>query len=114
MEMDPQLLSSVTSSACPVDLNACFNAHGLYNPVQCVLRLSPEVHRRLAALPDGIASFNEVQFEGLQAFSTYLHETVHWWQHVGSTAGLVLSLSYPAQAHANYPHLKRLLREIGP
>lgn len=114
MEMNPQLLRSVTLSACPIDLNSCLNAHGLYNPLYCVLRLSPEVHRRLAALPDGITSFNEVQFEGLQAFSTYLHETVHWWQHIGSTAGLVLSLSHPAQAHANYSHLKRLLRAIGP
>jgi hypothetical protein len=28
------------------------------------------------------------------ALSTYLHETVHWWQHIGSTAGLVSSLAY--------------------
>ena len=68
MQMDPQLLGSATSSAYPVDLNSCLNAHGLYNPVQCVLRLSPEVHRRLAELPDGVTSFDEVQFEGLQAF----------------------------------------------
>jgi hypothetical protein len=26
-----------------------------------------------------------------QAFSTYLHETIHWWQHVGTSAGLMLT-----------------------
>ena len=39
-----------------------------------------------------------------QAFSTLLHETVHWWQHVGSTYGLMLSLTYPTQLHGNYNH----------
>ena len=97
----------------PGDLNASLNAHGLYNSFQFVLRLSPEVHRRLAALPKGIVT-GPINFEGLQAFSTYLHETIHWWQHVGSTIGLLRSLSYPAQAHANYSHLRRLLASVGP
>lgn len=30
--------------ASPGDLNACLNAHGLYNPFHFVLRLPPEVH----------------------------------------------------------------------
>jgi hypothetical protein len=34
----------------------------------------------------------------MEAMSTYLHETIHWWQHVGNTAGLFLSLTYPVQA----------------
>jgi len=97
----------------PADLNACLNAHGLYNSVQCVLRLSPEVHRRIADLPHGIVT-TPIRFDALQAYSTYLHETIHWWQHIGSTTGIMLSLSYPAQAHANHPRLKDLLRKIGP
>jgi hypothetical protein len=97
----------------PGDLNACLNAHGLYNSFRFVLRLSPEVHRRIAALPKGIV-VGPHDFDGVQAFSTYLHETIHWWQHVGSTIGLLLSLSYPAQAHANYDHLKSLLAATGP
>jgi hypothetical protein len=97
----------------PGDLNACINSHGLYNSFQFVLRLSPEVHRRIASLPKGIVA-GPRDFDGVQAFSTYLHETIHWWQHVGSTIGLLLSLSYPAQAHANHAHLKNLLAAIGP
>ena len=99
--------------ATPGDLNACLNARGLYSPLHFVLRLSPEVHRKLAELPSGIVTEN-MDFDSLQAFSTYLHETIHWWQHIGSTAGFVRSLSYPAQAHSNYKHLKHLLATIGP
>ncbi len=114
VELNSHLLDgSVDLIACPVDLNACLNSHGLYNSFQSVLRLSPEVHRKLATLPTGIVT-EQVDFDGLQAFSTYLHETIHWWQHVGSTTGLMLSLSYPGQAHANYTHLKKLLASIGP
>lgn len=97
---------------CPVDLNACLNAHGLYNPIQFVLRLSPEVHRKISAMPTGIVT-GRIDPDSMLAYSTYLHETIHWWQHSGSTTGLMLSLSYPAQAHANYAHLKKLLELIG-
>jgi hypothetical protein len=82
--------------------------------MQFVLRLSPEVHRKISQLPTGIIARGDVDFDGLQAFSTYLHETIHWWQHVGTTTGLMLSLSYPAQAHVNYHHLKKLLITAGP
>lgn len=36
----------------------------------------------------------------LLAFSTYLHEIIHWWQHVGTTTGLICGLSIPVQANA--------------
>ncbi|HWA96374.1 MAG TPA: hypothetical protein VG844_17390 [Terracidiphilus sp.] len=51
--------------------------------------------------------------EAVQAFSTYLHETVHWWQHVGSTSGLVYSLSYLAQCHSSLGELRTILATIG-
>ena len=95
----------------PAELNACLNARGLYNSFQFVLRLCPAVHRQLESLPTGIHA--SADSERVQAFSTYLHETIHWWQHVGSTGGLLRSLSYPAQAHANYTHLKRFLSAFG-
>ena len=97
----------------PVELEACLNSHGLYHPRQFVLRLSPEVHRKIGVLPKGITK-DGVDFEGLQAHSTYLHETIHWWQHIGSTIGLILSLSYPVQAHVNYPDLRDFLARVGP
>lgn len=98
----------------PDDLYAVLNAHGLYNSTHFVLRLSPEVHRKLSGFSDGVKIRTGVDFEGAQAMSTYLHETIHWWQHIGTTTGLMLSLVYPAQAHANHNHLLRLLADIGP
>jgi len=97
----------------PGSFAATSKAHGLYSSFQFVLRLSPAVHKQLTKLRSGIVSNREVGLEGARAFSTYLHETVHWWQHVGSTYGLMLSLSYPTQAHANYNNLKELIAKAG-
>jgi len=94
-------------------LSATLNAHGLYNAFQFVLRLSPAVHQKISELPSGIVPVGEIGFDGAQAFSTYLHETIHWWQHAGSTHGLMRSLSYPTQEHGNYKHLKELIAKVG-
>jgi hypothetical protein len=64
-------------------------------------------------MPAGIVT-ERLAPEDLRAYSTYLHETIHWWQHVGSTVGFLMSLSYPAQAHANSAHLQKLLELVGP
>jgi hypothetical protein len=112
--LKPSLLDTpVQNIESPADLKACLNAHGLYNSFQFVLRLSPEVHRKIEAMPKGIIE-GRPDFDSLRAYSTYLHETIHWWQHSGSTTGLLLSLSYPGQAHTNHNHLKNLLQAIGP
>lgn len=114
MNLKPSLLDTpVGNIESPSDLKACLNAHGLYNSFQFVLRLSPEVHRKIEELPKGIIT-DAVDFDNLRAYSTYLHETIHWWQHSGSTTGFLLSLSYPGQAHANYNLLKQLITRIGP
>lgn len=96
------------------EFSACLNAHGVYNTEQFVLRLSSRIHKLVDAIVTDVATTDEIDDETFQAFSTYLHETVHWWQHVGSTSGLVLSLQYPAQAHQNQEHLRLLLNRIGP
>jgi len=93
--------------------NATLKGRGLYSTFQFVLRLSPAVHRKLGSMPNGIQSSGKTDLEGLEAFSTYLHETVHWWQHIGSTYGLMMSMTYPAQSHANYDHLKNLISKVG-
>jgi hypothetical protein len=98
----------------PGDLYAVLNAHGLYNSMRFVMRLSPKVHRTLSDSPKGISIQVGSDWETIQAMSTYLHETIHWWQHVGTTRGFFLSLTYPVQALGNYRHLLRILREIGP
>jgi len=64
-------------------------------------------------MPNGIVKSGMVDLEGIEAFSTYLHETVHWWQHIGTTYGLMLSMTYPAQSHANHSHLKSLIADVG-
>jgi len=112
---DPDLLDTSRGLLIsPSEYYAVLNARGLYNSMQFVVRLSPKVHEQLATLPNGVAIADDVSFEATQAFSTYLHETIHWWQHVGSTTGLLLSLSYPGQTHANSNYLKRLIEMVGP
>jgi len=93
--------------------HAELNAHGSYNTIHFVLRLSPEVHRilREAGIDDyGLRAFEPTT---ARAFSTVLHETVHWWQHIGTTYGFMLSLMYPGQSHHNHRHLKALLKSVG-
>lgn len=113
LKLDRGLLDSSDWSTSGGAFRATTRARGLYNTFQFVLRLSPEVHRKLGGLTEGIISGRSLDFETIQAASTYLHETVHWWQHVGSTYGLMLSLSFPSQMQANYTHLKNFVAEIG-
>ncbi len=115
VKADRSLLTTLHERAsAPEELYACINAHGLYNRVQYVLRLSPEVHRRLSRFSTQILKLNRLTSAEIQASSTLLHETLHWWQHIGSTAGLMLSLSTPLQSHASFPHLRMFLRQVGP
>jgi hypothetical protein len=112
--LNPRLLESQPALD-PLDgrYSSCFNARGLYDSMQFVLRLRPDIHRILDEVPIGIHSSERFDLETLQAFSTFLHESVHWWQHSGSIAGLVISLSYPAQSHINHDLLKEYVRRVG-
>jgi hypothetical protein len=115
VQLNPTLLTPFHDDApFPPDLRSCLNDHGRYSTVQFVLRLSRKVHRLVEETPAGIYTGRELSPDHVQAFSTYLHETIHWWQHIGSTAGFMLSLSHPVQSHANYTHLRQLLDEAGP
>jgi hypothetical protein len=90
------------------------DALGSYNTLDFVVRLCSDVHMKLGAYGN-VLDFKHVRsFKEVQAFSTYLHETVHWWQHIGTTAGLMLSFLQPAHAHMNRSHLDELLRRFGP
>ncbi|WP_354141860.1 hypothetical protein [Bradyrhizobium sp. RT11b] len=98
----------------PGEFAACLNQLGIYTTEHFVLRLSPRVHELLDAISSGVDASGELDGETVQAYSTYLHETIHWWQHIGSTSGLILSLTYPAQAHQNVEHLEKVLGLVGP
>jgi hypothetical protein len=87
---------------------------GVYNPMQFVLRLREDVHHVLDTIEPGILIGRTLTPQQNLAFSTYFHETIHWWQHVGSNFGLISSLKYPAQAHINHNLLKSFLASIGP
>lgn len=93
---------------------ACLNASGMYETIKFALSLSPEVHRLIDELIDENNTVNEEPtYEHFQAYSTYLHETVHWWQHVGSTSGLLLSLSYLGITYINFKDLIEIYEEFG-
>ncbi|TDW28110.1 hypothetical protein EV128_10925 [Rhizobium azibense] len=99
--------------AAPSEFMAVLNARGLYSTTQFVLRLNPRIHELVDAITSGTTEGYETD-ELLSAYSTYLHETIHWWQHVGSTAGLILSLCYPAQCLANLEDLRTVITKVGP
>lgn len=93
---------------------ASLNAHGKYETLKFVLSLSPRVHELIDELTDGdeIKIKNPTQ-EHFEAYSTYIHETIHWWQHIGSTSGLLLSVSYPAITFINFSILQEIIAEFG-
>ncbi|WP_298966430.1 hypothetical protein [uncultured Roseibium sp.] len=93
---------------------ACLNAHGMYETTRFVLRLSPRNHQFMDAIEADGFDGTTVSPEAIQAYSTYIHETIHWWQHVGSTSGLLLSLSYLAQVHSNIGELRDVITKFGP
>jgi hypothetical protein len=108
-ELDPHLLNPTGD---PLVFNATFDAHGTYSTEHFVLRMSPRVHELVDALTRGETDGYDTA-ELFQAYSTYLHETIHWWQHVGSTAGLMLSLAYPAQIYGSMSFLREVADSVG-
>lgn len=112
--LNKALLEKHSPSSYFENYNACYNARGLYDSMQFVLRLRPDIHQLLGKAEVGLKKSSELDFDTVQAFSTYLHETIHWWQHIGSISGLILSLSYPAQSHVNSKHLNDYIKFTGP
>lgn len=115
VELQHELLDSINDvhEATPT-FDACLNAHGMYETMRFVLRLSPRNHQLMDMIETNAFEHNNIPPEAVQAYSTYIHETVHWWQHVGSTSGLLLSLSYLAQCHSSMDELREVLATIGP
>ena len=110
-----ELLDSVDDQykACPT-FEACLNAHGMYETMRFVLRLSPKNHEWMELIESEQFDPSNAPSEAIQAYSTYIHETIHWWQHVGSTSGLLYSLSYLAQSHSSLNSLRETLERFGP
>lgn len=102
-ELNSKLLD--TSEFLESDLGSSLNgtnAKGTYSPMQFVIRLRSDIHNALKK--------DDRSFENIQAFSTFMHENIHWWQHVGSHLGFLTSLSYPALAHSAHRDLYTLVK----
>jgi hypothetical protein len=114
-ELQHDLLDSINDEhETKPTFESCLNAHGMYETMRFVLRLSPRNHELMDMLQANAFELENIQPEAIQAYSTYIHETVHWWQHVGSTSGLLFSLSYLAQCHSSMAQLRDVLATIGP
>src|ERR1017187_3733972 len=98
----------------PDELYSSSNTRGVYHPFQFVVRLRKDFHELLNSGPPRILKGEEGDSQLTLAFSTFFHETIHWWQHIGSTSGLMLSLAYPGQSHVNRAPLLEVLRILGP
>lgn len=98
----------------PPTFSATLGAHGSYETTRFVLRLSPRNHELVDKLVGGAFGEDSIPWEAIQAYSTYIHETIHWWQHVGSTSGLLLSLSYFSQCHSSIHELRETIQKFGP
>jgi hypothetical protein len=113
-ELSRELLDSINDHDIAPTFDACINAHGMYETMRFVLRLSPRNHELMEIIEANQFEAGSLPPEAIQAYSTYIHETVHWWQHVGSTSGLLFSLSYLAQVHSNMAELREVLNAFGP
>ncbi len=114
LEIQHELLDSINDGyEVTPSFHACLNAHGMYETMRFVLRLSPRNHALMDRLEANAFDLGDASSEAMQAYSTYIHETVHWWQHVGSTSGLLFSLSYLAQCHSSMEELREVLATIG-
>lgn len=90
-----------------------FEALGSYNTLDFAVRLRPDLHATLESQPVDPSMRQGESWDVAKAFSTYLHETVHWWQHIGTPAGLMLSFLQPAHAHVNRSRLDEVLVRHG-
>ena len=52
------------------------SVRGLYNSMQFVLRLHPDIHEILETTPAGIVKSGDITYESFQAFSTYLMSNI--------------------------------------
>ncbi|MBE9640628.1 hypothetical protein [Salipiger mangrovisoli] len=78
-DLNPELLNPGSDETV---FEATIDTHGTYTTEHFVLRLSPRAHELVDAITRQETDDYETA-ELYQAYSTYLHETIHWWQHVG-------------------------------
>lgn len=107
-------LRSVQEMIAPSTFQACLESHGLYHSRQFVLRLSPVNHDHIAKFSGrDVVNMSDIEDAELKAYSTYIHENIHWWQHKGSISGFIRSMSYVSFFHNNFFNVKTLASHVG-
>lgn len=79
---------------------------GRFDPMNAIVILREEIATALAA--NGSSPETSIELGGspvLKDYATYLHETIHWWQHVGTTSGMHYGLCIPSQALTTIQYL---------
>lgn len=102
MKLSKELLSGQEEFNYNSMLNGT-DVRGSYNTMQFAIRLRDDIRTAL--------NRNDLENDRIQAFSTSLHENIHWWQHIGSNFGFLFSLTYPAFAHLIKRNLDNLISD---
>lgn len=113
MKLNEKLLNDINLSEMYDQIDPNDAKRGLYNNIFYILRLRHDVHEVLRTLVLDESNEYYTEFEKLQAMSTLFHENLHWWQYIGSTSGLIMSLSFPAQVLASLDSFKEYLEIVG-
>ncbi|WP_233972933.1 hypothetical protein [Pectobacterium versatile] len=113
MQLNHTLLDDIQLSDMYDHIDPSSRTRGSYNHIFYVLRLHPEVHKILSRVESGENTEDLIEGEISQAISTLFHENLHWWQYIGSTSGLIMSLSLPAQITSNLRYFKQYLELSG-
>lgn len=86
------------------DLQFDSSIKGRYSSMYFFISLSNEIR-------DLLDDVEEPSPETYQAFSTYLHENIHWWQHIGSNFGFIFHSSFPSFATDSVNKIKELIEK---
>jgi hypothetical protein len=88
---------------------------GRFDPLSAVVELREDVGNVLAAREEESLSAILAQGDArVPTFATYFHEILHWWQHIGTTAGLLYGLTIPVQALTTAEYLVQSGKAVPP
>lgn len=95
---------------------------GSFSPRHSTVSFHPAIEKKLERgwnLIEGSDSFdsmpiyrNHFDDADFDAILTYFHETMHWWQYIGSTFGFISTLSTAAQTFGSVSRLSRIDRHF--
>lgn len=88
-------------------------ALGLFDPLTFVVRVSPGIQKSLERATNRISAIFWSEEELLSAV-VFLHETIHWWQYIGTSLGFTESLSVSVQGSSARRLLQIWSDQYGP